>query len=122
LRTDYEVPADQLAWYSGFLVLAHLFDQYADPTLLLDSFLALFAVGMLLALVRAKTGNIAWCIGLHAGWVMTIKVSKDITEADYGAEYAFLIGTYDGLIGYLALALIATLTAIFYRVGIRGQL
>lgn len=120
IHTDYEVPENELEWYSGFVVLGHMFEQFAAPALLLDSFLALFAVGMLLSLVRAKTGHIAACVGLHAGWVFTIKLTKDITRADQGAEYSFLIGTYDSVVGYLALTLIAALTVIYYLVAMRG--
>ncbi len=121
LKTRYEVPADQLEWYSGLVVLAHLFEQYANPNNIVDSFLALFSVGMFLALVRAKTGNIAACIGLHAGWVLAIKLTKDWTDADYDADLAFLVGHYDGVIGYLALILIAMLAIIYYALAVRGR-
>jgi membrane protease YdiL (CAAX protease family) len=119
MRTGYAVPSDHLEWYSGVLVLGHLFEQYADPASIVDSFLALFAVGMLLALVRAKTGHIAWCIGLHAGWVITIKLTKDITDVDPSVQFSFLVGTYDGVVGYLALILIAVTAAGYYALAMR---
>jgi len=120
LTTDYDVPPRALEWYSGFVSLGYMFEQYAEPVLLIDSFLALVAVGVFLALVRARTGHIAGCIGLHAGWVMVIKLTKHVTITNEHAQYSFLAGDYDGVIGYLALALIATL-AIIYGVMTRDR-
>jgi uncharacterized protein len=122
LRTDYDVSAHQLAWYSGFVVLAHLFEQYATPAAIIDSFLALFAVGVFLALVRARHGHIAHCIGLHAGWVLTIKLTKDVTQADENARLSFLVGDYDHVIGYLAFGLIALLSIAYYVFFLRPRL
>ncbi len=113
LTTDYDVLPRALEWYSGFVSLAYMFEQYTEPALLIDSFLALFAVGVFLALVRARTGHIAGCIGLHAGWVMIIKVTKHVTITNEHAQYSFLAGDYDGVIGYLALALIASLAVVY---------
>lgn len=113
LTTDYEVPPRALEWYSGFVSLGYMFEQYAEPAALADSFLALFAVGVFLALVRARTGNIASCIGLHAGWVMIIKTTKDMTITNEHAQLAFLAGDYDGVIGYLAFMLIAVVAVIY---------
>lgn len=68
----------------------------------IDSFAALFMVGVFLALVRHRTGNIAWCIGLHAGWVLVIKLTLAYTYLDPDSPYVYLVGTYDDLIGWLA--------------------
>jgi membrane protease YdiL (CAAX protease family) len=121
MTTSYEPPAGELAWYSGLAVVAHMFEQFADPVASLDSFLALFAVGIFLAFVRAKTGHIAACVGLHAGWVLVIKLTKDMTSADHAATYSFLIGTYDSVIGYLALLLITPITLVYYLLAVRGR-
>lgn len=121
LRTGYDVPAGQLEWYSGFIVLAHLFEQYSSPGIILDSFLALFAVGMFLTLVRARYDHIAHCIGLHAGWVLTIKLTKDVTETDENAKFSFLVGQYDHVTGYLAFGLMAALSVMFYFFALRHR-
>mgnify|MGYP003693691249 CR=1 FL=1 len=57
---------------------------FTEPALIVDSFLCLTAVGVLLGIVRALTGNIAACIGLHAGWVMVICVLRQITIPNPG--------------------------------------
>jgi membrane protease YdiL (CAAX protease family) len=91
----------------------------------LDSLTALFLVGVFLALVRERTGHIGWCIGLHAGWVFVIQVSRRLTDGDDGAMLAFLAGDYDGVIGWLAAAWIGLLALLFWhissRVAIQGQ-
>jgi uncharacterized protein len=114
IKTDYDVAPDALQWYSGLVVLAHCFEQFTDPAAIIDSFLALFAVGIFLALVRARTGGIAACMGLHAGWVLIIMLAKDITQADTNAEFSFLIGDYDDITGYLALMLMSAVAAVYY--------
>jgi len=67
-----------------------------------DSMAALFLVGVFLGLVRERTGHIGWCIGLHAGWVFVIQVTRYLTDGNEASPYAFLVGGYDGMIGWLA--------------------
>ncbi|HEU4653680.1 MAG TPA: CPBP family intramembrane glutamic endopeptidase [Steroidobacteraceae bacterium] len=94
--------AHQVSWEDGFVVLSRLFERYADPLALADSFTALFALGIFLAVVRARTGAIAATIGLHAAGVTTIALLRDQTRVERGSEYAFLVGSYDGVIGWAA--------------------
>src|SRR6185503_10947296 len=75
------VPPEQVSWEHGFQVLSRLFERYAQP-------LALFALGVLLALVRLRTGAIAACIGLHAAGVCTIFVLRDTTSINGTAQLA----------------------------------
>jgi membrane protease YdiL (CAAX protease family) len=80
----------------------------------LDSFIALFMVGVFLALVRWRSGHIAWGIGLHAGWVLVIKLTHTYSDTNGTAELAFLAGSYDGMIGWLAAAWIGLLALGFF--------
>jgi membrane protease YdiL (CAAX protease family) len=81
----------------------------------LDSLGALFAAGVLLALVRERSGHIGWCIGLHAGWVFVIQLTRRVTDGNEASELAFLVGGYDGVIGWLGAAWIALLAAVYWR-------
>ena len=85
-----------------------------DATVSLDSFLALAAVGVFLSLIRLKTGSLAQCIGVHAGWVLVIKVFRKMTDLDPMSPWAFLVGNYDGTIGYLALGYVLMLGLAYY--------
>lgn len=113
LRPEMHVDPDALGWTSGFTVLGEAFAFLQDPLPVLDSFLALFAAGLLLALVRLRTGRLALCMGIHAGWVFTIKAFKRVTDSDGGSAYAFLTGNYDGVIGYLATVFLVLAIALY---------
>jgi hypothetical protein len=97
------VPADEVTWTHGFMVLARLFERYAQPLAFADSFFALFMLGVLLAVVRLRTGAIAACIGLHAAGVCVIAVLRKATVLNTTAEHTQWVGTYDGVIGWAAL-------------------
>ncbi len=85
----------------------------------LDSMIALFMVGLFLALVRERTGHIGWCIGLHAGWVFVIQVTRRLTDGNAQSPLAFLAGDYDGMIGWLAAAWIGVLALGYWGWSIR---
>jgi hypothetical protein len=105
------VPPEEVSWTHGFQVLSRLFERYAEPFALVDSFLALLALGVLLALVRMRTGAIAACIGLHAAGVCAIFVLRDTTAVASQAKLAGIVGTYDGVIGWAAFVWFAAILA-----------
>ena len=97
----------------GFHVLSRLFERYAQPLAFVDSFLALVALGILLAFVRLRTGAIAACIGLHAAGVCAIFILRDTTVVNSDAKLAAIVGTYDGVIGWAALAWFAAIVVAY---------
>ncbi len=107
------VPFD---WERTWAMFGGVFTGLADWRHL-DSLLALFLVGVFLALVRERAGHIAWGVGLHAGWVFVIQLSRRLTDADPQATFAFVTGDYDGVIGLLAAAWIGALAAGFWTLG-----
>jgi uncharacterized protein len=58
-----------VAWTSGFISLAHSFDQFNEPTLVLAGFTTLLLIGVILAHARLQTRSLWLPIGLHAGWI-----------------------------------------------------
>jgi membrane protease YdiL (CAAX protease family) len=108
VRTQPFDPSEPLGWTSGFPLLVTAFHKFGSPAIW-DSFVALMAAGAFLALLRAWTGNIALAIGVHAGWVMMIKLGKRVTDPVPDSGYGFLSGTYDQVIGWLAAAWLAVL-------------
>jgi len=107
IQPDIELDSETLNWTSGFVLLKNALPNLANIPLIIDSLIALFLAGALLAIVRIRTNRIALCIGIHAGWVITIKIFKRITDTNVQSDYAFLTGSYDKVIGYLAAACIA---------------
>jgi membrane protease YdiL (CAAX protease family) len=103
------VPPEDVSWEHGFHVLSRLFERYAQPLAFIDSFLALVALGILLAFVRLRTGAIAACIGLHAAGVCMIFILRDTTVVDSSSQLAGVVGTYDGVIGWAALVWFAVI-------------
>ncbi len=101
---SYHIAAAQVTPGSGLLLVAGTLQAFASPLQNADAFLALFAVGVLLGMVRAATGNIAACVGLHAGWVWVMLVAHELAMPRAGASLAFLLSRYDGFVGWLVLA------------------
>ena len=97
------IPADQLAWRSGFDVLALSFAPLGNPGLVFDSFLSYFAIGIVLSLTRVLTGNIAVAVGLHAGWVVVLRIMQQTTVRTPGGVHEGWRGSFDGLVGYWVL-------------------
>jgi membrane protease YdiL (CAAX protease family) len=58
-----------VTWTSGFVSLAHSFDQFTNPMLVLAGFATLFLIGVILADARLRTRSLWLPIGLHAGWI-----------------------------------------------------
>lgn len=92
-------PAD-VGWGSGFDLLLRSFSPLAQPALVFDSFLSWLTVGLILSLTRVLTGNIAVAVGLHAGWVLVLRMLQEGTSSGTAPQYAFWVGRFDGLLGY----------------------
>src|SRR3972149_2497199 len=101
-------------WLTGFVILSDSFHRFTDPAIV-DSFLALFAFGVLLALVRLNRGNIIQCMGIHAGVVIAIKIIRESTDYAPGNNFEFLVNRHDHLLGYLALFWLIFIIAVYYR-------
>lgn len=113
-------PDTQVDWNTGWDMLVRTFHQFEHYSGFIDSFAALFMAGVLLALVRERSGSIALCIGIHTGWVLMIKLTRGLTEAQAGAPSAFLAGSYDGVIGWAAAVVLGLATLAYWLVGLKG--
>jgi membrane protease YdiL (CAAX protease family) len=102
--SSYHVPPDQIGWHSGIDMLAGSFGAFARPLDVADAYICLFAVGVVLATVRMRTGNIAASLGLHAGWVWVITFVRDTSVADLSNPLHPLLSQFDGVVGWLVCA------------------
>jgi uncharacterized protein len=68
---------------------------------------------VVLAVVRLRTRAIAACIGLHAAWVCTIALVRQASMIQTDAPANWLVGSYDGVIGWGALGWMALLLVIY---------
>ena len=94
------IAPEDVGWGSGFDLLLRSFSPLAQPALVFDSFLSWLIVGLILSLTRVLTGNIAVAIGLHAGWVIVLRMLQEGTSSAEAPQYAFWVGRFDGLLGY----------------------
>jgi membrane protease YdiL (CAAX protease family) len=94
------IPADQLSWFSGFDLLMRSFVPLTHPLAVLDSFLAWTTVFLILAWTRILIGNIAVAIGLHAGWVVVLRMLQEATVSTAQANQSLWVSRFDGLLGY----------------------
>jgi membrane protease YdiL (CAAX protease family) len=97
----YRVAAADVNAWSGVDLLEGALMAFAHPVDILDAFLSLCAVGVLLGMVRQVAGNIAACIGLHAGWVAVIYVVRETSAPNAHGPALWLLSDYDGFIGWM---------------------
>ncbi|MDP9009792.1 MAG: CPBP family intramembrane metalloprotease [Pseudomonadota bacterium] len=95
-----KIAPEDVGWGSGFDLLLRSFSPLSEPSLVFDSFLSWLIVGLILSLTRVLTGNIAVAIGLHAGWVIVLRMLQEATTGGQAPAYAFWVGRFDGLLGY----------------------
>jgi membrane protease YdiL (CAAX protease family) len=100
----FRIPPELVTAWSGVDLLAGTLHSFANPLDIADAFLCLFAVGVVLATVRAVTGNIAACLGLHAGWVWVMLVTHELSQPRETSPLRFLLSRFDGFVGWLVLA------------------
>jgi uncharacterized protein len=115
----YHIPAELVVPTSGLAMVKGSLQAFADPLAIADAYLALFAVGVLLAAVRAATGHIAACIGLHAGWVWIMLLATATSRPDTTRRMSFLLSGFDGFVGWLVLAWILVIGWPLYQFYVR---
>jgi len=108
----YYIPPEQVTSHSGFTLLAGMTNWFSRPLEMADAYMCLFAVGMVLAIIRARRGNIAACIGMHAGWVWVMLIVRELTNPVRDQPLSFLLSQFDGFIGWLVFGW-TVLTGIF---------
>ncbi len=113
------VPYEEVNGVSGFVALRGFFAGYAQPFAMADAFIALWCVGVLLALVRQRWGDIAGCIGLHAGFVAAITVFRKVSSPGPAGDWSFLVGSFDGLLGWWIALLTGGACLILWCVGLQ---
>ncbi len=80
-----------------------------------DRFVGLLIAGVFLSMVRERGKSLIWAIGIHAGWVMTIKISNEFTSVNYDSFYYFLVGN-DGVVGWASTIWLGSIAAIYWLV------
>ena len=104
----------EITWVTGMEILPEAFFRFSDPNII-DHFLTLLVLGVLLSMVRIRNGNIAMCIGIHAGIVITMKVTGRFSDYMPGSQFDFLVNSYDHMLGYLSFVWLLVLATVYWR-------
>jgi membrane protease YdiL (CAAX protease family) len=116
LQNKTQINSEELSLSNSFIVAAHAFANLANASIL-SAFIALLMVGLFLALIRVHfPASLGLCIGCHTGWVWQIKLSKEFFNTNSSSDYAYLVSSYDGVIGGLVSLWLLLLIAIYLRV------
>lgn len=111
--TDVSDPASAMA---GFEMLGLIGLKFLNPASFFGVFLTLFAVGAILAYARHKTGSLWLAIGLHAGWVFSLKAFNKLTDSTGKApEILFNENITDGLFPLITLLLTGVAVHFYLR-------
>jgi membrane protease YdiL (CAAX protease family) len=94
-------PPPEITWTSGVEQLALMLGGFIVPQKLLPGFLSLTLAGMALGLAYHRTGNLYFCLGLHASWVFWLKTLNVLTVAGPEAKGLLRISRnlYDSWLG-----------------------
>jgi membrane protease YdiL (CAAX protease family) len=124
----FMVDADQMGTVSevmnfqvGLRIAALAFVDFTAPLRIIDALAALFALGVLLSLLRRRTGAIAASIGVHAGGVAAITVIGELSATNSQAP-AWLVGSYNHqVIGWVAFGWISAVALAYWVMRIRSE-
>lgn len=113
---DGATVADPRHALAGFEMLGLIGQKFLTASSFFGVFLTLFVVGVTLAYTRHKTGKLWMAIGLHAGWVFSLKFVNQMTNPTGEAhELMFNDKITDGLFPLIALALTGMCVALYLR-------
>ncbi len=104
-----------ITWLTGPTLLPEAFASLFTLEIW-DTFLTLFLLGILLAIFRARYSTIAYCIGIHAGIVMMLKVSRKLTNYNPETQLEFLVNNTDRQMGILAAMVLGSFCIYFYYI------
>ncbi len=116
-------------WYSGLVVLGHMFSGFADWHEVVPGFFNLTLAGMLLALAYQKSGNLWFSIGLHGGWIFWRRAYGALTDQPRvdGVEvgpspHEWFFGTKTMTDGWLAALVLLVALGVLWRLPLgRGR-
>lgn len=101
-------PTQQVNWFTGLEMLPQLFRPLFNPAVLIPGCLNLTMVGCVLCLAAHRTGNLMLPIGLHAGWIISLKLGSWLTRPVTDAA-SWFCGSTRIVDGWAATLLLASL-------------
>jgi len=103
---------ENIYWNTGLIELVNVFFNFFN-TIHYDAALTLIMFGLLLGVVRFNLKTISYGIGIHTGFVFTIKIFKQSSVVNSESNFDFLLSTYDHFLGNLASIWVAIILFIY---------
>jgi membrane protease YdiL (CAAX protease family) len=102
-------------WTSGFELLPHRFESFAEPGLLFGGFLTLFCFGWVCGWTTLRTRSLWMAIGFHAGMVLGKFGFNRIAERSDARDFLPWLGEdlAVGLVAVGAIALVAGILCLY---------
>jgi uncharacterized protein len=101
-------PASQagpVTWDSGLKLLPRVLRGFADWQMVIPGFFSLTLVGIMLGLAYERTGNLYFSIGLHAGWVLWLKL-LGVLAREVSRDRRWFFGSEKLIDGWLGLLIL----------------
>lgn len=115
-RASYDEPVT--AW-SGLEVLPIMFRGLADVHAVIPGFFNLFLAGCILAVAYQRTGSLWLSIGVHAGWILCLKLYLKTTVP--GTAPVEIWGSAKLIDGWSALVVLGAMLAVVWRFPLTSQ-
>jgi membrane protease YdiL (CAAX protease family) len=105
---------------AGFEMLALIGQKFLQLDTIIHSFIALLLVGVILGIARYSTASLWLPIGLHAGWVFSMKMFGRMAERrpDFPDEFNLYMGKNmtEGLIPIGVLVMTGIIVVVYLRI------
>jgi uncharacterized protein len=108
-------PMGEITVWSGFELLPQLLWQWGNPRLVVGGLLTLILVGAILGYSVIKTRSLYFAVGLHAGWVMALKIFDHLAKRKMKVSFWFGRDLVTGLGPVLMLGLTFAVVALVLR-------
>jgi membrane protease YdiL (CAAX protease family) len=103
---------------AGFRFVGAALERFHDPAAILPGFVGLFIIGVVLSYALLRTQSLYLSIGLHAGWVFTIKMMSDFSEftgADLGWAFGAKPKIVSGVVTWVGILLVGVVVHLMTR-------
>ena len=101
-------------WIAGLVSFAQMLRGFTEMDRLMPAFFTLLLAGCILAIGYQRTGALYFSLGLHAGWIFSIKSYGFFTREQSNAN-ARLWGSGNLLDGWLALVVLLLVLAVVLK-------
>ena len=97
--------------FAGVRHLTETFTPFMDPLNLLPGMVGLFLIGVVLSYALERTGNLYLSIGLHSGWIASLKSARIFGDFDR-LDLGWAFGSTDpkivsGVVTWIGICLVA---------------